>query len=49
MKKPRPMKFQVNHAMHSGGPKFSSLTEALAYIRHCMSQENNSTMTISKI
>ncbi|WP_181376073.1 hypothetical protein [Ochrobactrum soli] len=49
MTKPRPMKYQVNHAMRSGGPKFSSLTEALAYIRHCMNQDHNSAMTISKI
>ena len=49
MKKPRPMKYEVNHAHTSQGPKFSSLTEALDYIRHCMKSGNNSHMTITKL
>ena len=39
------MKYQVNHAHTSGGPKFSSLTEACAYIAHCM-RNGNSSMSI---
>lgn len=46
---PRVDKYQVNHARTSGGPKFTSITEALHYIRHCMADCDNDTMIISKI
>jgi hypothetical protein len=42
------MKYQVNHPHTSGGPKFSSLSAALNYIRHAM-QNGNDFMTISKL
>lgn len=45
---PRVNKYQVNHAGTSGGPKFTSLTEALAYIAHCMKNGNNF-MTIARL
>lgn len=48
MKKIPVMKYQVKHPNTSGGPKFSNLTEALAYIRHCI-QNGNNYMTISKL
>lgn len=47
---PRVDKYQVNHARTSGGPKFTSLSEALHYIRYCMREgSSNDTMIISKI
>ena len=46
----REFKFQVNHPMHSGGPKFTSLSEALRYLAHCMKEGNgNDYMTIARI
>jgi hypothetical protein len=41
-------KFQVLRPRHSGGPKFSSLTEALAYIRHSLKSGEDS-MSIGKL
>ena len=46
--KNRTEKYQVNHPYTSGGPKFSSLSEALAYIRHAL-QNGNEYMTISRL
>ena len=47
--KAKEYKYEVNHPMHSGGPKFTSLSAALDYIRHCMSAGNNAYMTISAL
>jgi hypothetical protein len=44
----KPLRYQVNHPDTSGGPKFSSLTEALAYISHCI-RNGNRYMTISNL
>lgn len=44
-----PAKYEVNHPMHSSGPKFSNLTEALAYVRHCITNGGETSMTISKL
>lgn len=41
-------KYRVNHPRHSGGPTFTSLTEALRYIAHCI-QNGNEYMTIIKL
>jgi hypothetical protein len=46
--KTKVMKYQVQHPNTSGGPKFSNLTEALDYIRHCI-QNGNDYMTIAKL
>lgn len=48
VKRKRTMRYEVNHSGTSNGPKFSSLTEALAYINHCM-KNGNSFMSIHKI
>lgn len=48
-KRPQKMKFQVNHPHHSGGPKFSSLTEALRYIAFVMRDGETKFMTVSRI
>jgi hypothetical protein len=47
-RQPRPSKYQVQHRGTSGGPKFSSLWEALRYIAHCLKHGNDS-MTINKL
>ncbi len=47
-RRPRPHKFQVNHPMTSGGPTFSSLSEALRYIAHAI-QNGNDSMSIRNV
>lgn len=47
-RKPRPQFYQVNHARTSGGPKFSSITEALRFIAYAM-RNGNDYMSISRI
>ena len=42
------MKYEVQHAMHSNGPKFATIKDALAYIRHCL-KNGNTQMTIIKL
>jgi hypothetical protein len=44
----RVAKYQVNHAMHSSGPTFTSLTEALAYMRHAI-QNGNGSLTLIRL
>jgi hypothetical protein len=47
--KAKVMKYEVNHERTSGGPQFSSLSEALAYISHVMRHGMDRVLTISKI
>lgn len=46
--KNKPYLYQVNHARTSGGPKFTSISEAVKYIAHCM-KEGEPQMTIFKL
>jgi hypothetical protein len=48
VRRPRADRYEVNHPMTSGGPKFSSLSEALRYIAHAI-QNGNASMTISNL
>jgi len=50
-RKKRILKYEVNFSMTSGGAKFTSLTGALDYLRHCMKSGNSgsSEMTIVKL
>jgi len=34
------VKFRVNYGGHSGGPTFTSITEALAFVRHILKSES---------
>lgn len=45
----RAPQFRVNHPNTSGGPEFTSLTEALSYIRFCMKDGDYDYMTIGRI
>ena len=42
------IKYQVNHEHHSGGPKFTSLWEALRYVAHVLKNYDADSVTISK-
>jgi hypothetical protein len=46
--KPKVYKYQVSHPMHSGGPKFTCLTEALAYMAHAI-RNGNDYLTLIKL
>lgn len=43
------VEYEVNHPHHSQGPRFTSLTEAFAYIRHCLTDGGEASMTLTRI